>query len=106
MSNTSTDTLLHDFRNLQGQLTKPTSTPEALLDTHPFAFGLKTTHATLHTPTQKPDTLNHTQPGPPSTPPPTRPGSRFFFGTGRRILLLSDMTEAPRSLQNGSFPLG
>ena len=73
MSNTSTDTLLHDFHNPQGQLADPTTTLQASLDTHPFALGLETTHATLHTPTQKPDTLNHTQPGPPPTPPPTPP---------------------------------
>ena len=105
MSNTSTDTLLHNFRNLQGQLADPITILEAPLDTHPFALGLETTHATFHTPTQKPDTLNHTQPGPPSTPPPTRPGSRFFFGTELCILLPSGMTKAPRFLQNRSFPL-
>ena len=66
--NTSTDTLLHDFRNLQGQLADPTTTLEAPLDTYPFTLGLETTHATLHTPTQKPDTFNHTQPGPPLNP--------------------------------------
>ena len=68
MSNTSTDTLLHDFRNLQGQLADPTTTLEAPLDTYPFTLSLETTHPTLHTPTQKPDTFNHTQPGPPLNP--------------------------------------
>ena len=71
--NMSTDTLLHDFRNLQGQLADPTTTLEAPLDTYPFTLSLETTHPSLHTPTQKPDTFNHTQPGPPQTPPPTRP---------------------------------
>ena len=94
----STDTLLRDFLDLQGQLADPTTTLEAPLDTYPFTLGLETTHATPHTPTQKPDTLNHTQPGPPSTPPPTRPGSRFFFGTELCILLPSGMTKAPHSL--------
>ena len=64
----STDTLLRDFLDLQGQLADPTTILEAPLDTYLFTLGLETTHPTLHTPTQKPDTFNHTQPGPPPNP--------------------------------------
>ena len=60
----------------------------------------KTRHLQPHTtwPSPKP----RRQPDPKA---PTRPESRFFFGTELCILLPSGMTKAPRFLQNRSFPL-
>ena len=106
MPNTSTDTLLRDFLDLQGQLARarqaprkphstPSRSPSALKrPTPPFIHPRKN-------PT--PSTTHNLVPLQPRPQP--HPGSRFFFGTGPRILLPSGVIEAPRSLQNSPFPL-
>ena len=76
MSNTSTDTLLHDFHNPQGQLAKPTSTLQASLDTQPFALGLETTHAHpsyAHAKTRHPQPHTTWSPSNPAANPTLKP---------------------------------